>query len=253
MKYALVRGIPASFDRCIKPVGDEQPIDVPLAGQQHRRYCEILSELGWTVLWMPPDEELPDCPFVEDTAVAAGGKALITRPGAESRRGEVSATAEVLGHFLDLTRMEAPATLDGGDVLRVGDTIFVGRTERTNDAGIRTLAEWAGDSWTVVPVELSGALHLKTIVNALNDELVVISGEGVNPAVFSGYRVLKVPREEAARLSFLPLGDRVLLPLDCPETGKLFQKEGFTLIPLDISEIRKAQAGLTCMSVLFEV
>ena len=252
MKYALVRGIPGSFDRCIKPERDPRPIDVPLARQQHRRYCEILSDLGWTVLWMPPDEEQPDCPFVEDTAVVADGKALITRPGAESRRGEVLATAEVLGHFLDLTRMEAPATLDGGDVLRVDDTIFVGRTDRTNDAGIRTLTEWAGESWTVVPVELSGALHLKTIVNALNDERVVISGEGVDPAVFSGRQVLKVPREEAARLSFLPLGDRVLLPLDCPETGKLFQKEGFTLIPLDISEIRKAQAGLTCMSVLFE-
>jgi dimethylargininase len=252
MKYALVRGVPASFDRCIKPEDDPQSIDVPLARQQHRRYCEILSELGRTVLFLPPDDKLPDCPFVEDTAVVAGSRALITRPGAESRRGEVTATAEVLGHFLDLARMEAPAILDGGDVLRVDDTIFVGRTERTNDAGIRALAEWAGESWTVVPVELSGALHLKTIVNALDGNTVVISGGGVDPDIFSSYKVLEVPVNEAARLSFLPVGGHVLLPMDCPETGGMFQEEGFTLIPLDISEIRKAQAGLTCMSVLFE-
>ncbi len=253
MKYALTRGIPSSFDQCIKPENDPQPIDVALARQQHQCYREILSELGRTVLLLPPDDELPDCPFVEDTAVVVGNKAFITHPGAVSRRGETAATAEILGHFLELTRMKPPATLDGGDVLRVGTTIFVGRTERTNDAGIQTLAEWAGPSHTVIPVELMGALHLKSIVNALSDDLVVISGDGIDPAVFSGYKILKAPKEEAPHLSFLPLGDRVLLPLDCPETGRMFQEEGFTLIPLDVSEIRKAQAGLTCMSVLFEV
>jgi len=252
MKYTLVRGIPDSFDQCIKPEGNPQPIDVPLARQQHRRYCEILSDLGKTVLFLPPDDRFPDGPFVEDTAVVVEDRALITYPGAASRRGEVVASAEVMRHFLELTQVESPATLEGGDVLQVGTTIFVGRTERTSDAGIAALSDWAGSSRRVIPVDIAGALHLKTIVNALGDDVVVLSGEGVDSSIFSDYRILKAPEEEAKRLSFLAIGDHVLLPMDCPETGKMFQKEGFTLIPLDISEIRKAQAGLTCMSVLFE-
>ncbi len=252
MKYALVRGIPASFDQCIKPENDQRPIDVALARQQHRRYCEILSELGWTVLLLPPDDRYPDGPFTEDTAVVAGKAALITRPGAASRRGEVEATAEILGCFLDLTRMTAPATLEGGDVLCMGDKIFVGRTARTNDPGIDALTRWADPSRTVVAVDVEGALHLKSVVNALGDATVVLSGDGVDPAAFSEYKVLKVPEKEAARLSFLAIGDKVLLPADCPETARLFRQKGFTPILLDISEIRKAQAGLTCMSVLFE-
>ena len=252
MKYALVRGIPASFDRCIKPKGDPRPIDVPLARQQHHRYCEILLEHGYTVLFAPPDTYLPDCPFVEDTAVVVGNRALLTRPGAASRRDEVAATGEILRHFFDLTRMDPPATLDGGDVLKVGATLFVGRTDRTNDTGIAVLRDWTGSSRTVIPVDLENALHLKSVVNTLREDTVVISGDGVDPTVFSDYKVLKAPEDEGKRLSFLPLGDHVLLPMDCPETGRLFQKEGFVLIPLDVSEIRKAQAGLTCMSVLFE-
>ncbi len=252
MKYALARGIPASFDRCIKPENDPRPIDVALARQQHRRYCEILSELGWTVLLLPPDDRYPDCPFTEDTAVVAEGSVLITRPGAAPRRGEGEAVTEILGRFLTLTRMAAPATLEGGDVLCMGDKIFVGRTARTNDAGIEALTQWVGPSRTVVPMDVEGALHLKSIVNALGDATVVLSGDGVDPAVFSEYKILKAPKEEAARLSFLAIGKTVLLPADCPDAARLFRGEGFTPIPLDISEIRKAQAGLTCMSVLFE-
>ncbi len=252
MEYALVRGIPQSFNQCIKPESVPQPIDVALARQQHRRYCEILSEFGYTLVFLPPDNQLPDCPFVEDTAVVVKTHALITHPGSRSRRGEVKATAEVLGHFLTLTSMEPPATLEGGDVIQIENKIFVGRTVRTNDAGIAALKDWVGASMEVVPVDLTGALHLKSIVNYLGKGIVVISGSGVDPAVFSEYRVLKIPEEEAPRLSSLPLRDSVLLPMDCPLSGRLFQAEGFTLIPLDISEIRKAQAGLTCMSVLFQ-
>ncbi len=252
MQYALVRGIPDSFDQCIKPKDNPRPIDVALARRQHQRYCEILSQLGWTVILAPPDDRLPDCPFTEDTAVVAGKRVLITRPGAASRRDEVKVSAEILGHFLDLTRMASPATLEGGDVLQVGNTLFVGRTKRTNDAGIKALSDWAGASRTVVPVALTGALHLKTIVNVLDAGTVVVSGDGVDPGIFSACKVLKAPEAEASRLSFLPLGRQVILPADCPETARLFEREGFATIPIDISEIRKAQAGLTCMSVLFE-
>ncbi len=250
--YALVRGIPDSFDQCIKPELGPQPIDIPLVRAQHRAYVEALSLLGGVVIMLPPDDRYPDCPFVEDTAVVLDGRALITRPGAPSRRGEVAAVAEVLGHFLELTFMDAPANLDGGDVLQIGDKIFVGRTNRTNDAGVAALADWAGKSREVVPVDLAGALHLKSIVNYLEKGIVVISGCVADPPVFSKFNILKAPDDEAARLSFLPLGEHVLLPMDCPEAVRLFQKEGFTPIPLDISEIRKAQAGLTCMSVFFE-
>jgi len=252
MKYALVREIPDSFDRCIKPEVNPQPIDVGGARAQHLAYREALSSLGYTLIVLSPDNLYPDCPFVEDTAVVLNGRALITRPGALSRRGEVGAVAEALCHFLELTRMEAPATLDGGDVLRIGHKIFVGRTNRTNDEGIATLAAWAGSSYEVTPVNLEEALHLKSVVNHLGKGIIFISGKGVDTAVFSGFEVVEIKGREAKRLSFLPVGNTVFLPSDCPETRALFESKGFTTIPLDIYEIRKAQAGLTCMSVLFE-
>ncbi len=252
MKYALVRKIPACFDNCIKPIAKEQHINTPLAAEEHQSYCETLSSLGITLIVLSPDETLPDCPFVEDTAVIVGKKALITRPGAESRRGEVTATAEVLGHFLELTWMEAPATLDGGDVLQVGNTIFVGRTDRTNEAGIEFLTSWAGPQRTVIPIEVTNALHLKSIANVINGNTIVLSGKNLPKTYFSPFTVLYAPDEETERLSFLQIGNHVLLPSDCPETGKLFEEKGLILHSLNISEIRKAQAGLTCLSVLFE-
>ncbi len=251
-QYALVRDIPESFDQCIKPEGNPQPIDVALARQQHARYYEALLARGRILLHLPADARFPDCPFVEDTAVVVGNRALITRTGAESRRGEVQATREVLKHFLKTERMEPPATLEGGDVLQIGEKIFVGRTARTNEAGIQALSRWAETSRKVIPVTLSGALHLKSLVNALGKDTVVVSREGVDLAPFSGFKILCAPPDEGDRLSFLPLGDDVLLPRDCPKTATLFQEAGYHPVPLDLSEIRKAQAGLTCMSVLFE-
>ncbi len=251
-RYALVRGIPDTFDQCIKPKKNPKPIDVSLARQQHRRYCDILSDRGWVLLSMPPDNTLPDCPFVEDTAVVVENRALITRPGAPSRQGEVTLTHEVLKHFLQISRINPPATLEGGDILQIGNKIFVGQTTRTNAAGIQALSNWIGATRDVIPVELSGALHLKSVVNSLGGATVVISGEEIDPTPFSGFDILTLPEKEAERVSFLPLGKDVLLPADCPLTAKLFQEAGYRLILLDISEIRKAQAGLTCMSVLFE-
>lgn len=250
--YALVRGIPDSFDQCIKPEVDPQPIDIALARAQHRAYVEALSLLGGVVIMLPPDDRYPDCPFVEDTAVVLDGRALIARPGAPSRRGEVAAVSEILGHFLELTHMDAPATLDGGDVLRIGHKIFVGRTARTNDAGIEALAVWAGNDYEVIPVPLGEALHLKSVINYLGKKTVILSGNGVSASVFSGFEVIEIGDAEVGLLSFLPIYETVFLPSDCLKTKRLFEERGFLTITLDVSEIRKAQAGLTCMSVLFE-
>ncbi len=250
--YALVRGIPDSFDQCIKPEVGPQAIDIPLARVQHKAYVDALSLLGCVVIMLPPDDRLPDCPFVEDTAVVLGGRALITRPGAPSRRGEEAAVAEVLGHFLELTFMNVPATLDGGDVLQIGGKIFVGRTDRTNGAGIATLARWAGETCEVVPVPIGDALHLKSVANCLGDKTIVLSRTGIDRSIFSGFEVTEADENEAEGLSFLSMDNVVLLPSDCPKTRKMFEAMGRTVISLDVSEIRKAQAGLTCMSVFFE-
>ena len=252
MNYALIRGIPDSFDRCIKPSTNQQPIDINRARAQHRAYREALTNLGYTVVALPPDAQYPDCPFVEDTAVVVKDRALITYPGAASRRGEVTATGEVLRHFLKINRMGPPATLDGGDVLQIENKIFVGRSTRTNEKGIEALAKWAGADRDVIPVPLGDGLHLKSVVNYLGKGIVVVSGGGFYISTFSAYDVVSIKDEEAPLLSFLPLGKSALLSSDCPETRKVFESRGFNTIPLDASEIRKAQAGFTCMSVLFE-
>jgi dimethylargininase len=251
MNYALVRGVPDSFDRCIKP-STNQPIDINRARVQHRAYREALSHLGYTLLVLPPDDHYPDCPFVEDTAVVIKNRVLITFPGAPSRQGEAAASKKALQHFLKVDSMEPPATLDGGDVLQIGNKIFVGHSSRTNKKGIETLTRWAGADYNVISVPLGEGLHLKSSVNYLGKGIVIVSGGGFDSAVFSDYDVVSVQGGEAARLSFLPLGETVLLPSDCPETRSVFESRGFNTIPLDISEIRKAQAGFTCMSVLFE-
>jgi len=252
MNYALIRGIPDSFDRCIKPSTNQQPIDINRARAQHRTYQEALANLGDTVIVLPPDVQYPDCPFVEDTVVVVKDRALITYPGAASRQGEVTATGEVLRHFLKINRMKPPATLDGGDVLQIENKIFVGHSTRTNEKGIKALTRWAGADRDVIPVPLRDGLHLKSVVNYLGKGIVVVSGGGFDISTFSGYDVVSIKDEEAPLLSFLPLGKSVLLPSDCPETREVFESRGFNTIPLDASEIRKAQAGFTCMSVLFE-
>ena len=250
--FALVRGVPESFAHALSAVPPDPPIDVAIARRQHAAYVAALASLGLEVVAVPSDETCPDCCFIEDTLVAVDGLAVLTRPGAPSRRGEVDAVARVLAARVELRRMEAPATLDGGDCLRLGKTIYVGRSARTNENGLSCLSDALGPrGYTVVPVPMPpGVLHLKTVCSQLGDDVVLVA-EGTLPAgTFGQARVVWVPREEMAAANAVAFGQGALVAAEGARTAELVAREGFRVVPVDTSELRKADGALTCLSVI---
>jgi dimethylargininase len=229
------------------------PIDPVRARAQHAAYQAALADLV-EVVALPADDELPDACFVDDCAVVLGGQALLTRPGAPSRAAEPERLAEPLGRLVEgLHRMTTPATLDGGDVLRLGRTLVVGRSQRTNQDGVRQLtrfAEAAGGRVEVAAVP-PGTLHLQSAVTALADDAVVGRAELLEqPALRGVAQKLVVPPEEAAAGNVLAVGTTVLLPAGCPRTAAAVAALGFDVREVDLGEFHKADGGVTCLSLL---
>jgi dimethylargininase len=232
--------------------GERQPVDVELALRQHRAYVEALAGAGWAIREVAPADALPDSAFVEDTVVVCGDLAVLTRPGAPERRGEVAGTEEAVRALgLDVARIEEPGSLDGGDVLRVGTTLYVGRGGRTDDAGIRRLAELvASRGFHVVTVPLERVLHLKSAITALPDGTIVAGDPSLLDA--SALPALQAVPEEAGS-HVVPLGgDTVLMAASAPRSAKLFADRGLDVIAVDISEFEKMEGCVTCLSVLVD-
>jgi dimethylargininase len=252
-QFAIVRKIPATFDQCIKPLDSPLDIDIDLARLQHQKYCDTLSKLGFELIILPADNRYPDCPFVEDTAVVIGERAMITRPGAPSRRGEVAVVRHALAPYKRIEQIQPPGTLDGGDVLLAENHLFVGLTERTNQEGFSQMEALLKQSHIrMTPVPMGRTLHLKTACNYLGKGLMVVNHFDFSPSLLSDFEVILSDPSEASRLSILPVGEFVLLPEDCPKAQNELERRGLRTIMLGLSEIRKAQAGLTCMSILFQ-
>ncbi|MEO3868385.1 dimethylargininase [Nonomuraea sp. B12E4] len=223
---------------------EREPVDPVRALAQHDAYAAALAESGWRPVYASAADELPDAPFVEDAAVVSGRLAVLTRPGAPERRPEVESVAAAVRELgLTAVRIAAPGTLDGGDVLQVGPTVYVGRSARTNDAGIRQLASLLPER-RVVPVNMSGVLHLKSAVTALPDGTLIGDPRRVE---LPG---LLVPPEESGSHVVVLGDDRVLMAASAPETAALLEKRGFITIKTDISEFEKLEGCVTCLSVL---
>lgn len=251
--HALTRGIPATFATALVQAPHAgPPIDVERARAQHAAYVAALEGLGLAVAVLPPDDAHPDACFVEDCAVIAAGRALLTRPGAPSRLGEVQAIATALAPRLPVTAMEGPATLDGGDVLRSGDRLYVGRSGRTNPAGVAALrATFEGAGLAVVEVPVAGMLHLKCAASALDAETLLVA-EGAFPAgTFADRRVIAIPAAEAYAANVVVVGRTALVADGHPHTRAALEAHGYEVVALDVSEIRKADGSLTCLSILF--
>ena len=249
---ALVREVPDSYPNCL--VRDHQPpeIDLDLARRQHATYTRVLAANGLELLRLPADHEYPDSCFIEDTVVVLGDRALITRPGAQSRRGESAPVEAALLKWMPVQRVQPPGTLDGGDVLIAGGHLFVGRSERTNLEGIHQLSSAArenGLAVSVVPVR--AALHLKSMVTALTDDLLICAEQvEFDPA---GLDLLRIPEQEAfaANVVRLPGSHRLMLAEGATRTAERLQDSGFEFVTVDTSEFRKGDGALTCLSVLF--
>jgi dimethylargininase len=225
------------------------PVDVDRARRQHAAYRAALTASGWTVVEVEPVADAPDGVFVEDTLVVCDGLAVVTRPGAPQRRAETAgAEGAARGAGLELVRIEAPATLDGGDVLQVGTMVYVGLGGRTDEAGVdqlRTHLEPRGR--TVVPVRVKGVLHLKSAVTALPDGTLLALPEHLDLAALPP--LLPVEEESGSHVVALD-ADRVLIAASAPRTAELVHELGFVPVVVDIGEYEKLEGCVTCLSVL---
>jgi dimethylargininase len=251
MLLALTREVPESISRCELTHLSRSPIDLTVARKQHQAYEEALANAGCTIRRLPPADDLPDSVFVEDTAIVFDEVAVITRPGAPSRRPETESVAAVLLEHRELLYIEAPATVDGGDILRVGRMIFVGQSSRTNAAGFSRLFEALPRyGYSVRPLTPLGCLHLKSAVTAFAEDGIVMNPEWVHADLFSGLRIIHVDPSEPFAANVLRVGEVVLCAAAFPRTAQRLRAAGTDVRMVDMSELAKAEGALTCCSVI---
>ncbi|KAJ7538485.1 hypothetical protein O6H91_11G050100 [Diphasiastrum complanatum] len=254
-RYAIVRRVPNTFSQCITMEKLSKGIDLRLARQQHSEYIRVLKELVDEVIELPMDDAYPDCPFVEDTAVVSGSTALVTRPGAASRRGEVEVVRETL-KFLGLKVFEvcSPGLLDGGDVLHVDGMLLVGKSRRTNDEGVQALAS-AFPEMQVVPVEVSEGLHLKSVLSFVGQHTLVVeethNAQEMVRIIQQACMLESIMVSIPGAANVLRVGNTIVYPSfygrDWESQYMLFAEK---VIPVDISEFHKGDGGLTCLSII---
>jgi dimethylargininase len=231
---------------------DRAPIDLTKAEDQHAAYNESLRRAGATVEVLPADPTLPDSVFVEDTAVVLDEVAVVTRPGTPLREREVPAIEAALSDYRKLLRIAPPATLEGGDVLRMGRDLYVGISSRTNGEGFSQFASIVGAfGHRTTPIEVKGCLHLKTAVTALDEETLLVNPSWIDAAALPRVRKLVVPPDEPFGANALVVNGVVHLSARWKRTRELVERSGFSVNALDVSEFEKAEAGLTCLSLIF--
>jgi dimethylargininase len=248
---ALVRGVASTFAECVVGRPPEPPLDVPTARLQHAAYVRRLEAGGFSVRFVPPDDDHPDCCFIEDTAVVVDDVALLTRPGHPSRVGELAAVGAALRRLLAVEEMPASARLDGGDVLQVGARVFVGVGARTNRGGMEAVARLAEERGrSVVAVEPRGVLHLKSAATALDDDTVLVHRPALPAGVFDGLRLLEVPSDESGAANVVRLADgSILMASGHDRTAEVVSDAGYRVVTVDVGEFARADGGLTCLSL----
>ncbi len=254
MLTAFTRAVSPRISECELTFIDRQPINFERAVQQHQQYEEMLRSLGVGVLQIPADDQCPDSCFLEDTALVLDEIAVLTRPGSDARRAEVTGVAPAIRKHREIVQIEAPATFEGGDVLRIGRDLFVGVTSRTTSEGIEALRKQVEPfGYRVHPVIVPGALHLKSVCTALDEHTILADATRVDLSPFSRYEVVQVPAEEWMAANVLLVNGNVCLHSGFRNTIGLLQQRGIEVRTVDISEFLKAEAGLTCMSLIFEI
>jgi dimethylargininase len=255
MPRAFTRAVSPRIAECALTHLERQAIDPGLAAAQHSSYEQALADAGFEIIRLPGLEDDPDAVFVEDTAILLGEHAVITRPGAASRAGEADHAARDLEPYFNVRRLAAGA-LDGGDVLRIGRKLYVGLSSRTNAEGaeaLRTIVARLG--YDIVTVEPTHCLHLKTAVTFAGKDgsgipRILINPDWVDPALFTNVDAIET--DEAAAANCLRAGDSLILPAGNPRTAAELRRLGYNLLELDVSELQKAEAGVTCMSLIDE-
>lgn len=253
MRLAMTRDVSPAMHLCELSHLARSPIDQERAVAQHASYEQCLMELGCHVHRLPSDASMPDAVFIEDTAVVVAELAVVTRPGAASRRAETGAVAAALTAYRSRAVIEAPGTLDGGDVLRIERTFYVGESARSNRDGIEQLGDLlAPFDYRVVPVATRGCLHLKTAATVAAPGVVVLNPDWVDRATFGAVEIIEVDAEEPFAGNVLRVGDTTISAVAFPRTIRRLEQHGIVVRAVDMSEFAKAEGGVTCCSVIFE-
>jgi dimethylargininase len=252
MLTAITRAVSPAIVNCELTFRTREPIDFEIARNQHRAYEQLLQQLGARLISLPAEPTLPDSMFVEDPAIVLDELAVILPLGTESRRPEAAPLAQALAKFRKLEHITLPATLEGGDVLPIGRTLFVGLSTRTNTEGIRQLTKILEPyDYKVVTVPVTDCLHLKSTVTYLGRNTLLANRAWFDPAPLANYAWIDVALGEPHAANALALNNTVIFPASFPRTRARIESAGFHVTPLDISELQKAESGLTCSSLLF--
>ena len=250
---AITRELNTAIGNCELTFLPRAGIDVDLALQQHKDYQEVLRMLGCQIVSLPTETGLADSVFIEDTAVVLDEIAVICRPGVASRRAEVANVDRTLQQYRELWRIEPPGTLDGGDVMVAGNVIFAGLSTRSNESGIGQLRTIVADyGYSVIPVETTHCLHLKSAVSRIAPGTLLINPDWVDSSVFEDYELVTIDREETAAANALPVGQMLIYPSAFPRTRDKLIANGFDVAEVDVSELQKAEGAVTCCSLILD-
>jgi dimethylargininase len=250
---AITRAVSPGLARCELTHLAREPIDPTRAAAEHTNYEHCLTTLGVDVVHLPSEPELPDSVFIEDTAIVLDELAIITRPGAPSRRIETATVADALRPYRDLASIVAPGTVDGGDVLTVGHRVHVGLSSRTSASGIEQLRQMLAPlGYHVTEVVVNGCLHLKSAVTQVAPDTLLINRDWVDGGAFPGMRLVAVDPTEPYAANALWVGDTVVFPAAFTRTRDRLRELGITVLSIDVSELAKAEGGVTCCSLLVD-
>lgn len=253
MLTAITRAVSPGIVHCELTFVARQPIDLAKAEQEHGAYQRLLEKLGARVISLPAEPHLPDSMFVEDPAIVLDELAIIFPLGAETRRLEAASIARALGNFRKIARVELPGQVEGGDILRIGRRLFAGQSSRTNAEGIRQLASLARPyGYEVVSVAVTGCLHLKSAVTYIGRNTLLANRAWFDTNPLASFEWIDVAPDEPHAANALALGDTIIFPASFPRTRDRLEEAGFHVTPIDISELQKAESGLTCSSLLFD-
>ena len=252
MLTAITRDVNASMGNCELTYLPRVAIDTGLASQQHQQYQSVLSSLGCKLVAVPTERGLADSVFVEDTALVLDEIAVLCLPGAVSRRAEVAGVREVLQEYRAVVSIESPGTLDGGDLLRIGKVIYVGLSTRSNQSGIEQLRSIVADyGYSVRAVEIVKCLHLKSAVTEVAPGSLLINSDWINRSDFGDFELINVDVKEAHAANALLVAGSVIYPTSFPRTLEKLVKRSINVIPVDVSELQRAEGAVTCCSLIF--
>ncbi|MBI2759096.1 MAG: dimethylargininase [Chloroflexi bacterium] len=253
MLIAITREISPSINQCELTFHEREPINYERACKQHKQYVNALRSLGLQVQVLPADPNLPDSVFVEDTALVLDECAIITRPGADSRKPETESITNVLEQYRKLFFIEPPARADGGDILRVGKKIYVGLSTRSDDNAIEQMQNYLRPfGYEVKGITVTGCLHLKSAVTQVAEDTLLINPEWADKNYFDEMNFIEIDPSEPYAANALMIGGTIIYPTAFPKTQKRLEAAGVKIVNVDADELAKAEGAVTCCSLIFK-